>query len=80
MAVVAIGGASLLGIQAIQNSYNGVNTSQVNIKTKNQTAKTFVSMFKLKSSYKAQTKIKKISYVDPFLSATNSSKNNNYRQ
>ena len=75
MAVVAIGGASLLGIQAMQSSYQGVNTSQVNIK-----AKKFVSMFKLKSLEKAQNQIKKISYVDPLLSAIHSSTNNNFYQ
>ena len=80
MAVVAIGGASLLGIQAIQNSYKGVNTSQVNIKTTNQSAKTLASMLKLKSSDTAQTKINKINYVDPLLSAINSSKNRNFHQ
>ena len=75
MAVVAIGGASLLGIQAMQSSYQRVNTSQVNIK-----AKKFVSMFKLKSLEKAQNQIKKISYVDPLLSAIHSSKKNNFYQ
>tara|TARA_Y100001968_G_scaffold321208_1_gene355268 strand:+ start:3421 stop:4011 length:591 start_codon:yes stop_codon:yes gene_type:complete len=77
MAIVAIGGVSLLGIQAIENSSKAVNTSQVNIKTKNQSTKTFVSMVKLKSSDKAQNKIKKINYFDPLLSARNSHKNNN---
>ena len=32
LAVVAIGGSSLLRIQSIQNSYKGVNTSHVSIK------------------------------------------------
>ena len=40
MAVATIGGASLLGIQAMQNSYQALNTSQKNIKTKNLSAKT----------------------------------------
>ena len=80
IAVLAIGGASLLGIQAIHNAYQGVNTSQVNIKTKNQSAKTFVSMVKLKSLDKAQNKIKKITYVDPLFSSINSSTNNNFYQ
>ena len=80
MAVVAIGGASLLGIQAMRNSYQGVNTSQVNIKTKDQSSKTFVSMVKLKSLDKPQNKIKKINYVDPLLSAINTSRNNNFYQ
>ena len=80
MAFLAIGGASLLGIQALHNSNKGVNINQVNIKTKNQSAKTLVSMVKLKSSDKVQTKIKKISYVDPLFSTINSSKNNNLYQ
>tara|TARA_Y100001968_G_scaffold277112_1_gene271762 strand:+ start:1011 stop:1601 length:591 start_codon:yes stop_codon:yes gene_type:complete len=80
MAVVAIGGASLLGIQAIQNSYKGVNTSQINIKTKIQSAKTFESMVKLKSSDQAQTKMTKINYIDPLLSSINNSKKNNFYQ
>ena len=39
LAVVAIGSSSLLRIQSIQNSYKGVNTSHVNIKTENQSKK-----------------------------------------
>ena len=78
--IVAIGGSSLLGIQRIQNSYKGVNTNQINIKTKNQSAKSLLSMAKIKSSNKFQTKIKKISYVDPLLSTNNSSNNNNFLQ
>tara|TARA_Y100001968_G_scaffold314667_1_gene340326 strand:- start:240 stop:830 length:591 start_codon:yes stop_codon:yes gene_type:complete len=80
IAVLAIGGASLLGIQALHNSNKRVTISQFNIKTKNQSAKTLVSMVKLKSSDKVQTKIKKISYVDPLFSTINSSKNNNLYQ
>ena len=78
LAVVAIGGSSLLGIQTLQNSYKGVNTSQ--IKTENQSAKSLLSIAKIKSSNKSQTKIKKINYVDPLLSSSNSSKNNNFYQ
>ncbi len=77
LAVVAIGGASLLGIQTIQNPYKEVNNIQVNIKTKKQSAKSLLSMVKLKSSDKALTKIQNISYVDPLLSTINGSKNNN---
>ena len=36
LAIVAIGGSSLLRIQSIQNLYKGVNTSQVNIRIENQ--------------------------------------------
>lgn len=80
LAVVAIGGSSLLRIQSIQNSYKGVNTSQVNIKTENQSTKSLLSMAQIKSSNQSQTKIKKISYVDPLLSTNNSSENNNFLQ
>ena len=80
MAVVAIGGSSLLRIQSIQNSYKGVNTSHVNIKRENQSKKSLLSMAQIKSSNQSQTKIKKISYVDPLLSTNNSSKNNNFLQ
>ena len=61
----------------MKNSYQGTQTSQVNIKTKNQLAKTFVSMVKLNSLDKAQDKIKKINYLDPLLSALNNSENKN---
>ena len=78
LAVVAIGGSSLLRIQSIQNSYKGANTSQVNIKTENHSTKALLSMAKIKSSNQSQPKTKKISYVDPLLSTKNSSKNNNF--
>ena len=80
LAVVAIGGSSLLKIQSIQNSYKGVNTSQVNIKTENQSTKSLLSMAQIKSSNQSQTKIKKISYFDPLLSTNNSSEDNNFLQ
>ncbi len=80
MALVAIGGASVLGIQAVQNSYQRVNTSKVNIKTNNESAKTIISLVKLNSLEKEQTKIKKINYVDPLLSAIHSSTNNKFHQ
>ena len=80
LAVVAIGGSSLLRIQSIQNSYKGVNTSHVNIKTENQSTKSLLSMAQLKAPNQSQTKITKISYVDPLLSTNNSSKNNNFLQ
>ncbi len=78
LAVVAIGGSSLLRIQSIQNSYKRVNTSQFNIKTENQSTKSLLSVTKIKSSNQSQTKIKKINYIDPLLSNNNSSKNNNF--
>ena len=78
MAVATIGGASLLGIQAMQNSYQELNTSQNNIKTKNLSAKTPNLMPKLKSLDK--TKNKYINYVDPLLSENNSSTKDNFYQ
>tara|TARA_B100000902_G_scaffold353727_1_gene365410 strand:+ start:234 stop:824 length:591 start_codon:yes stop_codon:yes gene_type:complete len=77
MTVLAIGGSSLLLIQSIQNSFKGGSTSPVSIKTENQSAKSLLSMAKIKSSNKSLTKTKKISYVDPLLSTDNSFKNNN---
>ena len=80
LAVVAIGGLSLLRIQSIQTSYKGLNTSQVNVKTENQATKYLLSMAKIKPSTQSPTKIKKISYVDPLLSTNNSYKNNKFLQ
>ena len=78
IAVVAIGGSSLLSIQSIQNSYQGVNTSQVNIQTENQSAKSLLSIAKITSLNQSKTKVKKISYIDPLLSSNESSKNKNF--
>ena len=80
LAFVAIGGSSLLRIQSIQNSYNGMNTSHVKIKTENQATKSLLSMAQIKSSNQSQTKIKKISYIEPLVSTNNSSENNNFLQ
>ena len=80
LAVVAIGGISLLRIQSIQNSYKEVNTSQVNIKTENQSTKSLLSKAQIKSSNQSQTKIKKISYIKPLLSTNNSSRKNKFYQ
>ncbi len=80
LALAAIGGSSLLRIQSVRNLYKEVNTSQVNIKTKNQSTKSLISTAKIKSSNQSQPKIKKISYVDHSLSTNNSSKNNNFLQ
>ena len=43
-----------------ENSYEGVYTSQVNIKTNNKSTKAFISMFKSQSIDKTQNKIRKI--------------------
>ena len=80
LSIIVIGGSSLLRIQSIQNSYKGVSSSHVNIKTENKSTKSLLSMTQIKSSNQSQTKIKKISYVDPLLSTNNSSKNNNLLQ
>ena len=80
MAVATIGGASLLGIQAMQNSYQALNTSQSNIKTKNRSTKTSMSMPKLKSLDKSKTKNKYINYVDPSLSVNNNYNKNRFYQ
>ncbi len=78
LAVLALGGSSLFRIQSIQNSYPEANTSQINIKREDQSAKPLLSIAKIKSSNQSQTKIKKISYINPLLSSNNSSKNNNF--
>ena len=44
---------------------------------KNRMTKSLISMAKIKSSTQSQTKIKKISYIDPLLS-NSTSKNNNF--
>ena len=59
---------------------SGVNTSKINIKSKNQFTKTFVSMVKLKFLDKPHSKINTTNYIDPLLSAINSSKNNSFYQ
>ncbi len=80
LAVLAIGGASVLGLQTLQKSYKGLNTNQVSIKPNNQSTKSLFSMVKKQSSDTPQTQIKKISYIDPLLSTINNSKYNNYDQ
>ncbi len=80
LAILAIGGVSLLGIQTIQNSYKRVKTSQVNIKVKDPSAKSLLSIAKVKSSNQSPIKIKKINYVNPLLTTNNSSNYNNFYQ
>ena len=80
LAAVGIGGVSLLGLQSLQHSYENMNTSQKSIKLKNQSKKHQLSMINLKSFYKKQKNIKKISYMDPFLPTVQSShKNHDYQ-
>ena len=78
LAVVAMGGTSLLGLQHMQKSYEGINTSRANIKLENQSTKSSVSVFDFKPLGEAQIDIKKISYIDSFLSTIKSSEENHY--
>ena len=80
IAIAAIGGASLLGWQNMTKTYEGLTTSSANIKLVNKSGKSQLSIFNLKPFNKPQTNIKKISYITPFLSNINSSKDNYYYQ
>ncbi len=80
LAVVAIGGSTLLGIPNIQNAYKRLNIIQVNQNRENKSAKSLLLTAKIKSSNQSQIKMKKISYIDPLLSTNNRSKNNNVYQ
>ena len=77
-ACVAIGGASLLGLQHMQKSYESWNTSRTNIKIENQSTKSTLSIFDLKPSDKSQINIKRISYINPVLSKVKSSTDNHF--
>ena len=80
LAFVVMGGASLLGLQNMQKHYEGVNTSQVNIKLDNQSTKSHLPSIDVKTLDKTQTNITKISYMNPFFSNIKSSKyNQNYQ-
>ncbi len=76
LAFVGIGGASFIGLELIQKSYEGVNSSLKNIKIEQRSTKSPLSMTDLKALEKAQTNIKKINYTHPFLSTIKSSKSN----
>ena len=76
LAVLAMGGASLLGGQIIQKSYEGVNTTQANIKPQDQSITSQLSVFDLIPFDKTQTNIKKISYNNLFFSSIKISKYN----
>jgi len=80
LVIVATGGSSILGIQAIQNSYKKAHNNQVNIKRESESETSLFSMSKIKPSKQSQAKIKKILNVDPLLSTNNSSKNNNFNR
>ncbi len=72
-----MGGASLLGLQHIQKTYEGVSTSRAVIQLDTQSTQSQLSMVKLKPLNKMQTEIKKISYINPFLSTIKSSTDKN---
>ncbi len=76
LAVVALGGASLLGLQNMQESYERINTSRIKIKLENKAPKSNLLTDDLKKLNKNQTNIKTISYINPLLSTIKSSKYN----
>ena len=77
LAVAAMGGASLLGLQHIQKTYEGVSTSRAIIQLDTQAKQSQLSVVNLKPLNKTQTEIKKISYINPSLSTIKSSTDKN---
>ena len=77
LAIAAMGGASLFGLQHIQKNYEGVSTSRAIIQLDTQSTQSQLSMVKLKPLNKMQTEIKKISYINPYLSTIKSSTDKN---
>ena len=67
LAILAIGGTTLLGLQNLQKSYESANTNQPNIKLVKKTNKSPISIMNLKSLDTTQSHIKRISYFDPLL-------------
>ena len=80
LAFFAMGGASLLGLQHMQKSYQGMNTSRTNIKLENQSTKSPLSIVHLKLLNRTQKTIKKINYIDPFLKTMQNSNANHFYQ
>tara|TARA_Y100001968_G_C19427074_1_gene754951 strand:+ start:223 stop:810 length:588 start_codon:yes stop_codon:yes gene_type:complete len=74
-ALLAIGGSNLLSLQTNQKAYEGVNTNQINIMSKNKSTN---SLFKIKPLNQAQLKSNKIIYIDSLLSTTPTPKYKNY--
>ena len=74
LAILAIGGTTLLGLQKLQKSYESANTNQPNIKLVKQTSKSPISKMNLKSLDTTQSHFKRISYFDPLLLTIKSSK------
>ena len=77
LAVAAMGGASLLGLQHIQKTYEGVSTSRAIIQLDTQATQSQLSVVNLKPLNKTQTEVKKISYINPSLSTIKSSTDKN---
>ena len=77
LAFLALGGASLIGLQHMQKSYKGVSVSQDNIQLDTESTQSQLSAVKLKPLAKTHTKIKIISYINPFLSTSKRSTNKN---
>ena len=78
LAFFVMGGASLLGLQHMHKSYEGIHISRENIKIENQLKKFPLSIVNLNSLDKSQKNIKKINYIDPFINTIKKSKANHF--
>ena len=80
LAVVSLGGVSFVGVQSMQKSYEALYTSQKNIKIENQSTKSQLSGSGLKLINTMQKNIKKVDYINPFLSTLKNTRGNKYYQ
>ena len=80
LAFFTMGGVSLLGLQHMQKTYQGMNARRSNIKLESQSKKIPLSILEIKSLNKTQDNLKKINYIDPFLQTTEKSKANHFYQ
>ncbi len=80
LAVIGMSGASLIGLQITQKTYESMSTSEANIKLENQSTKVKSSLSDLKIDNKAKKNIKKMSYFDPFFSTIKISTDTHYYQ
>ena len=80
LALVVMGGTSLLSLERIQKSSIDVNNSRANFKTVNESNRSQLSIIDLESSNRIQHNIKKTRSIDYFLSPTKSSKDYHYYQ
>ena len=80
LAFFTMGGVSLLGLQHMQKTYQGMNARRSNIKLESQSKKIPLSILEIKSLNKTQDNLKKINYIDPFLQTTEKSKANHLYQ